>query len=228
MNIIEIQNEIALPFVTFVHIKKPKVIDSLEDMYDFIIPFVNIKDDRPFHLYFQANVKIDRLTEQTHLETLQIAGDAINKFIDEYVVSRNGEVRVGSLNTTVPFNINFVLDTILFKTPFRKTIMGAYPVEGGKSLPTINLKLPRGATMFISAICTYPDESIKTNAIGTVNLFGHDCLFFFKKNTCNINRHISPSTMQKEFEKAMKESFSYLEEIGSNNLPWNSKLVFLK
>lgn len=227
MIITELQNKIVLPFVTFNHIRKPNVVDSLDEMYDFVIPFVNEKDGRPFHLYFQADVNIEKLTEQPHANTMEMAIKAINDFIKQYVEQRNNEVRVGGLNTSMEFDIRFILETILFKTPSRKTIMGAYPSSQGKSLPTINLKLPRGATMFISAVCKYPDDSIKTNAIGTVNIFGHECLFFFKKNTCNINRHISHSTMQKEFEKAMYEAFSYLENVGSDNLPWNSKLMFL-
>lgn len=220
--------EIVLPFVTFINIRKPIVLDTLEDMYDFIIPFVNIKDERPFHLYFQANVDTTRLLDMSHAETIRCASDSIMEFVNEYIHFRNGEIRLGKLNTNSPFSIESILDVVLFKTPYRKTILGTYIGDNGKALPTVNLKLPRGTTMFISAVNTFPDENITSNSMGNVNIFGCDCLFFFRKNTCNLARHISKVTMQAEFEKAMYESFSYLANTGNKNMPWDAKLEFTK
>jgi hypothetical protein len=215
---------IILPFVTLRCISRPLAIDRFEEMYDFTIPMRDTVGDRSFSIFYQADVDKDVLATYSENEAIGIATKEIESHLAAYMASRDGTVKI-SREGNRPVSISDLVASALFKNPFRKSVICAFPNPDGSKEITYNLKMPRGVTMFITPDDTWPEDSVNNSITGDVTILGVKSKFFFRKTNANLKRHVSAATLQEEFMKAMKDSFPFFSLLGPDQeKPWDAKL----
>lgn len=222
-----IYNTINLPFATLKNVSKPKPgeVKSLSDLYDFVVPLYDASNDKEFCIFYQADVNVEALKEYKQVDAINMVKDTIEKNLSNFSKNKSNSVRFSNKQRK-PKTIEEVLKVVLYDQPIRKSVIGSHVVDQ-ETVATVNLKLPRGTTLYISPLRDWSEQFHNKEAAGTVTIFGKETSFFIRKAHMNIMAYVSKELIQEEFSKAMKDAFSFFSCYSSSaQLPWEAKLEF--
>lgn len=217
---------ITLPFAVLRNISRPAQLNSLEELYDFAVPVYDSFTDKNFLIYYQADIDREKLEHIGVNKAVQLVRDEIVKSLSKFSNDKPNVVTLSN-KPNASNALDELLKIVLFDQPNRKSVIGSHKKPNSDAVATVNLKLPRGVSIYISPVRDWPLETHLKEAAGTVYLFGIKSAFFIRKARMNLLDHISKELLQVEFSKAMKSEFSFLDHYSGEMMkPWEAKLEF--